>query len=240
MNTKALTPALAVAGLALWSGAHGMAMQEPAFSRVIIDELEARDADEGTLAVWEASAWYGGDIDKLYLSTEGERLMDQGGHTESFETRLAWSHAFAPFWDWQLGARRDWQPDDPNRDWASVGIQGIAPYRFETDVNLFIGEDGLTQLRLETEYELLFTQKLILVPALEMNLAGKADDALNTGAGLMDLEAGLRLRYEIRREFAPYIGVNWERRFGDTASRTRDAGGEVEETTLVAGVRIWF
>ncbi len=240
MKSRTLNPALAMAGLVLWSGAHGMDKHEPAFSRVIIDQLEARDADPGTVAAWEASAWYGGDIDKLYLSTEGERLMDQGGDTDAFETRLAWSHAFAPFWDWQLGARRDWQPGTPNRDWASVGVQGIAPYRFETDVNLFIGEDGLTQLRLETEYEQLNTQKLILVPALEMNLAGKADDELNTGSGLMDVEAGLRLRYEIRRRFAPYVGVNWERRFGDTASRTRDAGGEVEETTLVAGVRVWF
>ncbi|GAA5133092.1 copper resistance protein B [Alloalcanivorax gelatiniphagus] len=237
---KQAHPITAAALLALSPLVQAMDKHEPAFSRVIVDEFETRDADEGTVAAWEAAAWYGGDLNKLYLSTEGERLMDNGGETEGFETRVAWNRAFAPFWDWQLGARRDWQPDDPNRDWASLGVQGVAPYRFETDVNLFIGEDGLTQLRLETEYELLFTQKLILVPALEMNLAGKADDELNTGDGLMNLEAGLRLRYEVRREFAPYIGVNWERQFGDTASRTRDAGGEVEETTLVAGVRLWF
>lgn len=240
MKSALATTTLAVLVLAPWSGAHAMSKHEPAFSQVIIDELEARDADEGTVTAWEASAWYGRDLNKLYLSTEGERLMDGGGDTEGFETRVAWSHAFAPFWDWQLGARRDWQPDDPNRDWASVGIQGLAPYRFETDVNLFVGEEGLTNLRLEAEYELLFTQKLILVPAVEANLYGREDDELGIGEGLTDIEAGLRLRYEIRREFAPYVGVNWERQFGDTAAKTRAAGGEVSETTLVAGVRLWF
>lgn len=240
MKSALATTTLAVLVLAPWSGAHAMSKHEPAFSQVIIDELEARDADEGTVTAWEASAWYGRDLNKLYLSTEGERLMDGGGDTEGFETRVAWSRAFAPFWDWQLGARRDWQPDDPNRDWASVGIQGLAPYRFETDVNLFVGEEGLANLRLEAEYELLFTQKLILVPAVEANLYGREDDELGVGEGLTDIEAGLRLRYEIRREFAPYVGVNWERQFGDTAAKTRAAGGEVSETTLVAGVRLWF
>ena len=230
----------AAALLALSPLVQAVDKHEPAFSQVVIDELEARDADEGTVTAWEASAWYGRDLNKLYLSTEGERLMGGDGETEGFETRVAWSRAFTPFWDWQLGARRDWQPDDPNRDWASFGVQGLAPYLFETDVNLFVGEDGLTNLRLEAEYELLFTQKLILAPTLEANLYGREDGELGVGEGLTDIEAGLRLRYEIRREFAPYIGVHWEREFGDTASKTRAAGGEVSETTLVAGVRLWF
>ena len=139
----------------------------------------------------------------------------------------------------QLGARRDWQPDDPNRDWASFGVQGLAPYLFESEATLFVGEEGLTNLRLEAEYEILFTQKLILVPAVEANFYGKEDEELGIGEGLTDIEAGLRLRYEIRREFAPYIGVNWERQFGDTAAKTRGAGDDVSETTLVAGVRFW-
>ncbi|HCE39109.1 MAG TPA: copper resistance protein CopB, partial [Alcanivorax sp.] len=137
-------------------------------------------------------------------------------------------------------ARRDWQPDDPNRDWASFGVQGLAPYLFESEATLFVGEEGLTNLRLEAEYEILFTQKLILVPAVEANFYGKEDEELGIGEGLTDIEAGLRLRYEIRREFAPYIGVNWERQFGDTAAKTRGAGDDVSETTLVAGVRFWF
>ena len=230
----------AAALLALSPLVQAVDKHEPAFSRVIVDEFEARDADEGTVAALEAAAWYGGDLNKLYLSTEGERLMDNGGETEGFETRVAWNRAFAPFWDWQLGARRDWQPDDPNRDWASFGVQGLAPYLFESEATLFVGEEGLTNLRLEAEYEILFTQKLILVPAVEANFYGKEDEELGIGEGLTDIEAGLRLRYEIRREFAPYIGVNWERQFGDTAAKTRGAGDDVSETTLVAGVRFWF
>ncbi|ASK35548.1 copper resistance protein CopB [Alcanivorax sp. N3-2A] len=219
---------------------HAMDKTEPRFTRVLIDQLEVRDADQGMVGAWDASAWYGGDINKLYLASEGERLMEHEGETESFETRAAWSHAFSPFWDWKLGARRDWQPDHPNRDWASVGLQGLAPYWFETSLDLFIGERGLSNLRLEAEYDLLLTQRLILAPEIETNLYGKEDTDLGVGAGLTDIELGLRLRYEIRREFAPYIGLHWQRQFGDTAGFTRERGGEVEQTTLVAGFRIWF
>jgi len=190
-------------------------------------------------------AWYGGDINKVYFATEGERLMapehdDEDPATETAETRLAWSQAFAPYWDWQLGGRRDWQPDAPNRDWASIGVKGLAPYRFEVDANLFVGEDGLTNLRLEAEYELMLTQKLALVPGLEANIYGKEDDELGIGDGLTDIDAGLRLRYEIRREIAPYIGVNWEKQYGNTADQTRAAGGKIEEGSVVAGIRFWF
>ena len=231
--------------LAATSPALAMNKNEPRFTRVIVDQLEARDSDEGTVMAWEASAWHGGDLNKLYFSTEGERLMDpehdgEDASTEGAETRLAWSRAFAPFWDWQLGVRRDWQPDDPNRDWASIGVQGVAPYFFEVDANLFIGEEGLTNLRLEAEYELLLTQKLILVPEIEANVYGKEDTERGIGDGLTSLEAGLRLRYEIRREIAPYIGVNWEKQYGDTANMTRAAGGNTEEGTVVAGIRLWF
>ena len=222
-----------------------MGEKQPRFSQVLFDELEVRDTDEGRVLGWEMSAWYGGDLNKLYVATEGERLMapeddDEDPATEGAETRLAWSHAFAPYWDWQLGVRRDWQPDDPNRDWASLGVQGVAPYWFEVNANLFIGEDGLTNLRLEAEYELMFTQKLALVPSVEANIYGKEDDELGIGKGLTNIEAGLRLRYEIRREIAPYIGVNWEKQYGDTAELTRAAGDKIEEGSVVAGIRIWL
>ncbi|MCG8392853.1 MAG: copper resistance protein B [Pseudomonadales bacterium] len=223
-----------------------LAMGEPGhFSRVIVDQLEARDSEEGRVMGWEVGAWYGGDIHKLYFASEGERLMapehdEESPATESADTRLAWSRAFAPFWDWQLGVRRDWQPDGPNRDWASFGVQGVAPYQFEVDANLFVGEEGLTHLQMEAEYELLFTQKLILVPSLEANLYGKEDKELGIGEGLTSLEAGLRLRYEIRREIAPYIGVHWEKQYGDTADKSRARGEKTEEGIVVAGLRFWF
>lgn len=220
--------------------AQAMDKNEPWFGQVKFDQLEARDVDNGTLAAWDIEAWYGGDLNKLYLATEGERLLGGHGETEKLETRAAWSHAFAPFWDWRIGARRDWQPDAPRRDWASFGVQGLAPYFFATNATLFVGEQGLINLRLKVEYELLVTQRLILTPKLEANAYGKRDRENGMGAGLTNLEGGLRLRYEIRHEFAPYIGINWTRQYGDTASYTRAAGADPQETSLVAGVRAWF
>ena len=215
---------------------------EPSFNKVLLDRLEARDLDTGTLVAWDLSAWHGGDINKLYFATEGDYLTGAGDDngTERAETRVAWNHAFASFWDWQLGARRDWKPDQPRRDWGSIGIQGLAPYRFEVDATLFIGEAGLSQLRLAAEYELLFTQRLILTPRLEANAYGKEDSSNGIGAGLTSLEGGLRLRYEIRRRFAPYIGVNWERQYGATADFSRAAGEDIQTTSLVAGIRAWY
>tara|TARA_B100000676_G_scaffold300013_1_gene345119 strand:- start:1336 stop:2073 length:738 start_codon:yes stop_codon:yes gene_type:complete len=234
-----------LAAMACTTPAWSMSEHPPRVSKVLVDQLELRDSDEGTVLGWDADAWYGSDLNKLYLSTEGERLMDpdhrdEEAGTESAQTRLAWSHAFAPYWDWQLGWRRDWQPDDPNRDWASLGIQGLAPYWFEVDAQLFLGEDGLSELRLEAEYELMLTQRLALVPEVEVSLYGKDDDELGIGDGLVAIESGLRLRYEIRRELAPYIGVHWEKQYGDTADRTRATGGDPEDASLVAGIYFWF
>jgi len=121
-----------------------------------------------------------------------------------------------------------------------VGVQGIAPYWFEVDANLFVGEDGLTNLRIEAEYELMLTQKLVLAPNLETNLYGKDDDKRGIGNGLTDIEAGLRLRYEIRREIAPYIGVHWEKLYGDTADIAQANGEKTEQGIIVAGLRVWF
>ena len=237
MTSNRLFMAVALSASLLAGAAHAMGKTEPRFTRVLIDQLEARHLDAGTQFAWDASVWHGGDLNKLYLVSEGERLNGDTGH---LETRAAWSHAFAPFWDWQIGVRRDWQPDQPNRDWASVGLQGLAPYFFATDINLFIGEGGRTNLRLNTEYDLLFTQRLVLTPALEANLHGKEDKELGIGAGLASLEAGLRLRYEINRRFAPYLGIHWHKQFGDTAAFTRQRGGGVEETSLVVGLRVWY
>lgn len=230
----------AFTALVATQAASAMEMGASHFSQVKIDQLEVRDAAHGTVAAWDVQAWYGADLNKLYFYSEGERLLDEGGRTESHTSRLAWSHAITAFWDTQLSLRRDWQPDTPNRDWLGIGLQGLAPYFFETSAHVFIGESGLTELRLKTEYDLLLTQRLILSPELEASLYGKDDPDNGIGAGLTRLEGGLRLRYEIRREFAPYIGVHWERQYGGTADNTRAAGGDTEDTALVAGIRAWF
>jgi copper resistance protein B len=205
-------------------------------AKVLFDQLEWRDTAEGNAAVWDAEAWYGGDYDKVWLRSEGERVA---GTTQNARADLLWDHVFARWWSLQAGARQDFGAG-PGRTWAAVGVQGLAPYWFDTEATFDVGEQGRTAVRLKTEYELLFTQRLILQPEVEANLYGKADPARQLGSGLSDLEIGLRLRYEVRREFAPYLGVVWSRSFGGTADRVRQAGGDVSDVQLVAGVHAWF
>ncbi len=139
----------------------------------------------------------------------------------------------------KIGARHDFNPS-PSRSWAVFGIKGLAPYFFDIDAAAFIGESGRVALRFEAEYELLITQRLILTPEIEVNLYGENDPDVGIGSGLSDIEAGIRLRYEIRRQFAPYIGVNWSRLFGNTADFANIAGRDTSEAQLEIGLRAWF
>ena len=203
---------------------------------VSADKLEAqRDGDE-TAAAWEAKVGWGGDHDRFWLESTGERAA---GVSESLETRLFWTHALSRWWDTAVGLRQDGGEGNPRR-WVSVGVQGLAPYFIETELNLFVGESGRTALRMELEYDARLTQRLILQPVVEVTAYGKADADNGVGKGLAELEAGLRLRYEMRREIAPYIGVEWARHLGDTADRVRDAGGDVSRSVAVMGVRLWY
>jgi copper resistance protein B len=203
---------------------------------VLFDQLEWRNTAEGNAAVWDAEGWYGGDINKVWLRSEGERVA---GTTQNARADLLWDHTFARWWSVQAGGRQDFG-SGPGRTWAAFGVQGLAPYWFNTEATFYVGEQGRTAARLKAEYELLFTQRLILQPEAEANLYGKSDSARQLGSGLSDLEIGLRLRYEVRRELAPYIGVVWSRQFGGTADRVRESGGNPSDVQFVAGVRAWF
>ena len=204
-----------------------------AFAMFKLDQFER--AVDASATAWEAEAWYGSDFDKLWLRSEGGR---ENGRSD-LHTELFWDHAFAAFWDWQLGARHD-SGSGPARDWVGFGVQGLAPYWIELQATAYVGEQGRSAARLRAEYELLLTQKLILQPELELNLYAKSDRQREVGAGLSDAAFGVRLRYEIRREFAPYVGIVWTRRFGDAADFARAAGHDAADTQLVAGVRVWF
>jgi copper resistance protein B len=186
--------------------------------------------------VLDADAWIGYDLNKLWFKTEVERV---DGETEEAELQMLYSRALAPFWDLQLGWRRDIRPE-PHRDYLAIGFKGLAPYLFETDASLFLGEAGQFGARLDAEYEYLFTQRLILSPEIEVNLYSRDDEEVGIGAGLSNMSLGLRLRYEIRREFAPYIGVNWTRQFGQTAVYARAEGSDPSDFQWVAGIRAWF
>jgi copper resistance protein B len=138
-----------------------------------------------------------------------------------------------------VGVRKDYKPT-PSRSWVALGFEGLAPYWFELDAAVFVGESGRTGFRLQAEYEILFTQRLILSPELEINAYGENDADTDTGSGLSDAEIGLRLRYEIRREFAPYVGINWYKRYGNTADYAREDEEGVSDTSLVVGIKAWF
>jgi len=209
---------------------------DPLLLHVMIDQLEWRSADESDPYVLEAQGWIGKDLDKLWVKTDIE--YEDGG-TEDAEVQALYSRAIAPFWDVQAGLRHDMEPD-PDRDWAVLGLQGLAPYFFEVDAALFVGNSGDTAARIFAEYEWLFTQRLVLSPEVTVNFYGQSDAQRQIGSGLSDAQAGLRLRYELRREFAPYIGVNWTRSFGDTADFDREHGDGASDVQCVVGIRAWF
>ena len=206
------------------------------FGKVLINQLEATRADGVTGQAWEAQAWYGGDINRLRLRSEGDHA---GGRVEAGDVEALWSHAISTFWDTALGVRHDFGIG-PGRSWAAFGVQGLAPYWFDVEATGYVGPGGRTAARFKTEYELLITQRLVLQPEFETNLYGRSDPARRLGSGLSDASLGLRLRYEIRREFAPYIGVVWQRVFGGTAGFRHAENKSVFDRQIVAGVRIWL
>lgn len=194
-------------------------------------------SDDDTLQ-WDAQAWLGGDRDKLWFKTEGE-YDTQANTTEQGEAQLLYSRAVSPFFDVQAGLRH-LDAGSASRAYAVFGVQGLAPYWIELDAAAFLSEQGDFSARLEAEYDLRFTQKLLLQPSLELNYSFADDLALGVGQGMSAASFGLRLRYEVLREFAPYVGVEWTRAFGGTAALLRAAGDDAHETRVVAGLRFWY
>ena len=205
-------------------------------SYFILEKLEWQDADDGSALNWEAQGWIGGDVDRLWLRSEGERT---NGKTEEAEVQALWGHSISPWWDLVGGVRQDFKPGDP-QTWAAFGIQGLALYNFEAQATAYLGEGGQTAARLEGDYDILLTNKLILQPTAEFNFYGKNDPQRGVGSGLSESEVGLRLRYEVRPQFAPYVGVTWNRAYGRTADYAREEGEDNNEARLVLGVRVWF
>jgi len=215
----------------------GMDMADnDAYTHVLLNQFELFKGRDGSGQALDAQAWFGTDRNKLWLKASGER---SGGRLGATRLEGLWNHAIAAYWGLQTGIRHD-VGDGPSRTWAAFGVQGLAPYWFEVEATAYAGPRGRTALRLEAEYELLLTQRLILQPDVEVNLYGKNDPERGIGRGVSDIDVGLRLRYEITRKFAPYVGVVYSRKFGNTASYARAAGERVSDTQVVAGIRIWF
>lgn len=232
-----LVPGCVVISL-LGAPAQAEKMDDDLFTLVKIDQLEYRYQDGNDLLVWEGQGRIGNDENKLTLKTEGEYVRN-ADLFENAEVQLLYQRLISDFFDAQVGIRHDIKPD-PSRTFGVIGINGLAPQWFETDASLFVSTKGDTSLRLEAEYDILFTQRLVLEPSVELNIAFSDDEETGVGSGLSDVELGLRLRYEITREVAPYIGINWERKVGRTADFASEEGEDSNVFSVVAGLRIFF
>lgn len=213
-----------------------MAMSDDAvIYMALLDRLEYAKSKDDHGWIWDGQFWVGKDYNRVWVKTEGERSSGQSnGRLEAL-----WSKPVAAFWDFQAGVRHDFGAGK-NRQWAAFGIQGIAPYWFDMEAAAYVGPSGRTAIRGKAEYTIRLSQVLLLTPEIEANAYGKADKERGIGSGLSDVELSLRLRYEIRREIAPYIGINWGRKIGQTADLARQAGESPIERQVVAGVRLWF
>ncbi|MDR2877410.1 MAG: copper resistance protein B [Chromatiales bacterium] len=200
------------------------------------DRLELHAGRGDPLLYWEIEAWRGEDLDRLWLRTRGEQSDDA---MRTGELQLAYRRAVSAFWDVSTGWRGELRPD-PSRHWLALGLHGLAPWFVNIDANLYLGESGRSALRVEANQEILFTQRLILEPTLEINAYGRDDPARAIGAGLSTLSASLRLRYAINRKFAPYAGALWEKHYGETAQMIRVNGGKTSAGIVLAGLRFWF
>ena len=185
---------------------------------------------------WDGEGWIGGDINRFVVKSEGDGGRRDG--LESAEMQGLYSHAIDPYFDLQAGVRQDFAPG--GRTYATVGVQGLAPLWFDVSGALFLSTTGELLARLESTYDLRLTERLILQPRVELNFAAQNTADTRTGSGLSNAELGVRLRYEIRRQLAPYIGVSWDRKVGQTAEYARAHGDDVGGATLVAGIRAWF
>lgn len=238
-NLRKVTLVSLVSGLMSLSAGHALASgmeDDPVLLKVMIDQLEVRDSDGTNPIVLEADAWVGKDLDKLWFKIDNEQV---GGTTEEQELQALYSHAIDPYWDLQVGWRGDIRPAK-QRNWLAFGVRGLAPYWFDIDAQFFIGENGRTAARINAEYELMFSQKLVLIPEVEANLYGKSDDTRELGSGLSNVNLGLRLAYHLRPEFAPYVGWTWNRKFGGTADHARAGGKKVSDGQFLVGISAWF
>ena len=205
-------------------------------SFVLFDQLEWQGSEDSNGGSWDAGGWVGRDLNRLWFRTEGQA---EDGDLGDAEAHLLYGRAVARWWDVVVGVRQDFRPG-PAQSWLAIGVQSLAPYWFDVEATAYLGADGQTAVRLEAEYQLLLTRRLALQPLVELNLYGKTNVERGLGAGLSSFDAGLRIRYELRREFAPYVGVIWYNRFGETAGLAEAAGELADGRRVVAGLRLWF
>lgn len=205
-------------------------------SKVMLNLAEAQFHDGETSYRWDGEAWIGGDINRFVIKSEGEAAR---ADVDSAEVQALYSRAITPYFDVQIGVRQDFEPQ-PRRTYAVLGAEGVAPYWFEVNGALFVSNHGEVLGRLEGTYDLRLTQRLILQPRAETNLSADTIPEIGIGSGVSNVELGLRLRYDISRQFSPYVGVSFDRKLGDTADFARARGEDPSQTSVVLGIRTWF
>jgi copper resistance protein B len=203
---------------------------------VLLDQLEWQGNQSESGMNWDAIGWIGGDRNRLWFRTEGE--FDEG-RLDNAEAHLLYGRAFARWWDVVVGVRQDVRPG-PTQTWGAFGVHGLAPYWFEVEATGYVSNNGQTAAHVKVTSELLVTNRLILQPLVEVNLYGKSTVERGIGAGLSSTDISLRLRYEFRREMAPYIGVTWKHTFGKTRDLAKASGHTVSRVQFVAGLRLWY
>ena len=204
---------------------------------VLFDQLEWQVGDDGSKGVnVDTRGWVGRDRDRLWFRAEGD---GESGSVNEAQTHVLYGRQFARWWDVVAGVRQDFRPGDA-QTWAAFGVQGLAPYWFDIEATGYVGASGRTHFRFEVEYELLFTNRLVLQPLAEVEIYGKSDPDRSVGAGVSTTDVGFRLRYEFRREVAPYIGVTWNNKWGKTADFATAAGEDTGGARFVTGLRLWF
>lgn len=211
-------------------------MDKHVFYMLDVEELELTSFGDGDDFAWDADFWAGTDLNRLWIKTKGE--VAAGGHDHA-ELQILYSRAIAPFWNLQTGLRHESEPK-PEQNSAVLALEGLAPYGFEVEAELLLAEGGNTTVRLRTNYEVLLTQRLFLTPEAELTAYSTSDALRGEGSGLGRVELGFRLRYEIQREFAPYVGLYWVRLRGRTGDLATASGHDANDVELVAGVRFWY
>ena len=211
-------------------------MDREILAHFLLNQNEGRFGAGSPQYRWNGEGWVGTDYDKFWVKTEG---TVRGGKVEDGQQEFLYSRAITTYFDFQAGLRSDLD-SRRTRNWASFGIEGLAPNFFNVELAGYVSPEGRLAARTEVSYDLLLTNRLILQPQIELNFYSRSDRARGIGPGLAEIDTGLRLRYEIDRKFAPYIGVGYEGKFGQTASFARQEGDRVHDVRVLAGIRLWF
>jgi copper resistance protein B len=212
-------------------------MDNQIFAHALLDQFEGRIGGPNSEFRWDGQAWVGTDLNKFWVKSEG--IVQGNGRVEDGRHEFLYDRAVTPYFDLQAGLRTDLD-SGTTRNWAAFGFQGLLPYFFDLEATGYVSDQGHFAGRLQASYDLLITQRLILQPEAELNFYSKADPGRSVGAGLSDIDAGVRLRYEINRKFAPYLGVAYEGKFGQTADFARREGETAQGVRFVFGIRSWF